>query len=369
MKITADRAALASALTWTAGAVPRKPQVSAMAGIRLTTLADAVTMQAFDGTTSHTARVPVEVAEPGEILVSGRFLAMVVDGMRGQQVTLENEGDAFVSITSGRSKYRARRLMLEDYPRLPETAECVGFIEQGDLARALRVTTGPVDDESDRPHTAGLHIEADPDSNVLWCVGADESARSLHTCTPGWENKRGIDVTVQSSAIGAAVRGMSGRLEIGAEGGIVSLRDESRAVTLRTYETTFMGNRWRDLLAAKATETVIADRAELVGALNRAGSLGSEVVGVFVSEGEIAVKAGADIGDGEDVIEAETYTDAWFGMAPSLLTQALNACESDRVQLGLQTAGEVKKVIDVRPVSDEAVRCLVMPREWKGATA
>ena len=74
MKIQVERDVLAEAVAWTARALPARPAVPVLAGIRLQAAAD-LTLSSFDYDVSAQARVPVEAEEEGEALVSGRLLA------------------------------------------------------------------------------------------------------------------------------------------------------------------------------------------------------------------------------------------------------------------------------------------------------
>ncbi len=73
MKIQVERDVLAEAVAWTARALPARPAVPVLAGIRLQAAAD-LTLSSFDYDVSAQARVPVDAEEEGEALVSGRLL-------------------------------------------------------------------------------------------------------------------------------------------------------------------------------------------------------------------------------------------------------------------------------------------------------
>jgi DNA polymerase-3 subunit beta len=373
MKIEADRADLAAALSWTAIAVPRKPDQPVLAGIRLTAEGSTLTAEAFDGNVGHTVTIEANVGEPGQVLVSGRFLAMIVLGFRAETVTLELDGANLV-IKSGRSTYRARTMKLDQYPDLPSFGIKVGHIDAAELARLIRVTSGPIDDASDHQALAGLHLEGDAkaDDPRLWAVGSDDQGRSLHICIAEWKGykgKRAIDITVPAGPFTAAARGLTGTIDIGLDGSLIGLRDESRTVILRPFAGDYFGGRWRALLDAEPVATAEVDRAELAGALGRVSALGEDRIGIKIEADQLTIMGGAEIGDGEDIIEAKTDTggaEVIFGMNTNIIGMALAATDSERITLGLPNLGRITgKAIDVRPVGRDDERCLVMPRKWE----
>lgn len=373
MKIEADRADLAAALSWAALAVPRKPDQPVLAGIKLTADDGQIKVEAFDGNVGHTVIVPaISIGEPGEALVSGRFLAMIVDGFRAEAIGLELDGPNLI-IKSGRSTYRARTMKLDQYPELPGFGTKVGHIDSAELARLIRVTSGPIDDASDRQALAGLHLEGDAkaDDPRLWAVGSDDQGRSLHVCIAQWKGykgKRAVDITIPAGPFAAAARGLSGTIDIGLDGSLIGLRDESRTVILRPFAGDYFGGRWRKLLEAEPVAVVEVDRTDLAGALARAGSVSDSKVGIRIQDDELSISAGADIGDGEDIIEIKSDigdTEVTFGMNTELMAMALAATDSERISLGLPKLGNIMgRAIDISPVGRDDERCLVMPRKW-----
>ena len=70
MKFQVDRDALAEALAWVARALPTRPVVPVLSGLRLEA-ADGLTLSCFDYEVSATAQIEAEVAEPGTVIVPG----------------------------------------------------------------------------------------------------------------------------------------------------------------------------------------------------------------------------------------------------------------------------------------------------------
>ena len=68
MRFLVERDALADALAWVARALPSRPVVPVLSGLRLEA-GDGLTLSCFDYEVSATAHLDAEVKEPGTVLV------------------------------------------------------------------------------------------------------------------------------------------------------------------------------------------------------------------------------------------------------------------------------------------------------------
>ena len=68
MKIRVDRDVLAEALAWVARALPTRPVVPVLSGLRLDA-GTGLTLSCFDYEVSATAQIEAEVGEPGTVIV------------------------------------------------------------------------------------------------------------------------------------------------------------------------------------------------------------------------------------------------------------------------------------------------------------
>ncbi len=68
MKIRVDRDVLAEALGWVARALPTRPVVPVLSGLRLDA-GTGLTLSCFDYEVSATAQIEAEVGEPGTVIV------------------------------------------------------------------------------------------------------------------------------------------------------------------------------------------------------------------------------------------------------------------------------------------------------------
>ena len=91
MKIVLERDVLAEAVAWTARALPARPTVPVLAGIRLQA-GEELVLSSFDYDVSAQATVPVSTEEAGTALVSGRLLAEISRSLPAKPVHINARG-------------------------------------------------------------------------------------------------------------------------------------------------------------------------------------------------------------------------------------------------------------------------------------
>ena len=129
MKFRVEHDVLADAVAWVARALPSRPVVPVLAGLRLEA-GEGLTLSCFDYELAATARVTADVAEPGTALVPGRLLAEITRSLPGQPADFTADGD-LVTLTCGSAEFALVSLPLADYPELPPTPPVAGTIDGG----------------------------------------------------------------------------------------------------------------------------------------------------------------------------------------------------------------------------------------------
>jgi DNA polymerase-3 subunit beta len=336
VKIRADRKQLAATAAWVAQALPKNPSLPAMAGIRLRVADGALTLSAFDYDVHHEARLAVEVASDGECLVSGAFLRTITAELSGKEVELVLDEER-LTITSGRSTYRANLLDLADYPTLPGVPPTTGTVDAALLADAVASCVGPTDDAAPTPAVAGLRVEAA--AGTLDVVGTD--GRLLIHRALDWSGDD-FEVTLSSGAIAAAVKGLAGPVTVGVTEQSVGLSDTERTVVMRTISHQYA--KWR--LVPRPSERdrfgVIVERDELAEAVKRAALLAKSAkeagaVVLTIEHDSIEVTSSDATAGGSEVIDAQGDGREVIPFSPMLLGLALGAMESGPIRLGIDT--------------------------------
>src|SRR6266567_4638648 len=137
MKFRVERESLGEAVAWVARALPSRPVVPVLSGLRLEAGEDGLTLSCFDYEVSARVLVDAEVQEPGTALVPGRLLAEITRSLPPMPVEFSSAADMAdvadiadtVSLTCGSAEFTLVSLPVEDYPALPEPPEPAGVVD------------------------------------------------------------------------------------------------------------------------------------------------------------------------------------------------------------------------------------------------
>ena len=136
MKFEVDHDTLADAVAWVARALPSRPVVPILSGLRLDAEEDGLTLSCFDYELSAVTHLPADIAEPGSALVPGRLLAEITRSLPGQPAEFRSDGDE-VTLTCGSAEFALVSLPTAEYPALPPAPPLAGTVDGGELAAAV----------------------------------------------------------------------------------------------------------------------------------------------------------------------------------------------------------------------------------------
>ncbi len=161
MKFRVDRDALAEAVSWVARALPTRPVVPVLSGLRLDAAADGgLTLSCFDYEVSATAQIDAEVAEPGTVIVPGRLLTEITRNLPALAVDVAATDDA-VNLTCGSAEFTLYALAADEYPSLPEPPPLAGTIDGGVLGPAIGQVAPAASRDDTLPMLTGVCLDID----------------------------------------------------------------------------------------------------------------------------------------------------------------------------------------------------------------
>jgi DNA polymerase-3 subunit beta len=166
MKFRVEHDVLAEALAWVARALPSRPVVPVLSGLRLEAGDGLLTLSCFDYELSATARVEADVAEPGTALVPGRLLAEITRSLPGQPAEFTADAD-LVGLTCGSAEFSLVSLPLSEYPALPPTPPLAGTIDGGELAAATAQVLPAASRDDTLPMLTAVCLDMNGDSMTL----------------------------------------------------------------------------------------------------------------------------------------------------------------------------------------------------------
>lgn len=376
MRFRVEREAFAEAVAWTARALPNRPTIPVIAGMRLDAAggdAAEVRLSGFDYEVSARAAVEIDAEEPGSVLVSGRLLAEIIRNLPPHPVDVAADGPRVV-VSCGATRFTLPTLPLEDYPDLPEMPKVAGSTRADVFGNAVRQVTFAASRDDTLPMLTGVHFSFAKDSVTLaatdryriavrdmwWRSESPEAeAEALVPARTLAETARALlsDTNVDIALAGAPGSGAAGEGMIGFENG-------GRRTTTRLIDSDFIkyAHRFPTEFEARA-EISVAPMVEAVKRVSLVAERGAPLHLAFrPGEAVLEAASGEEAQAREGVPVEYEGSEMNVAFAPQYFLDGLTAVESSTAYLGL-TAPTKPAVISGAAAEGETpdFRYLVMP--------
>jgi DNA polymerase-3 subunit beta len=184
MRFRVEREALAEALAWVARALPTRPVVPVLSGLRLDA-GSGLTLSCFDYEVAATAQIEADVLEPGTVIVPGRLLAEITRSLPALAVDVATDADG-VSVTCGSAEFTLVELPAEEYPALPVPPAVAGTVDGGVLGAAIGQVVPAASRDDTLPMLTGVCL--DIDGATLTLAATDRYRLAVQDLT--WEPVR-----------------------------------------------------------------------------------------------------------------------------------------------------------------------------------
>ena len=372
MKIQVERDVLAEAVAWTARALPARPAVPVLAGIRLQTAGD-LTLSSFDYDVSAQATVPVSTEEDGDLLVSGRLLAEITRSLPARPVEISSDG-ARATLTCGSATFTLLTMPSEDYPSLPAMPPAAGSIGSDAFASAVSQSATAAGRDDTLPALTGVRIEIEGETLTL--VSTDRYRLAVRELR--WNPARpdmSAAVLVPARALAETARALTAGAEVsialalpGEEGsggeGMIGFEGAGRRTTTRLLGGDFP--RYQSLLPNQVNSVAELATGPFAEAVKRVALVAERntAVRLSFSPGQLVLEAGTgDEAQAVEVIEASFEgDDIQIAFNPQYLLDGLTALDSDVARISF-TEGGKPALITGKPAPDEQpdYRYLLMP--------
>jgi DNA polymerase-3 subunit beta len=159
MKFSVERDVLADAVAWVSRAVPARPPVPVLAGVRIVVDATGtVTLSSFDYEVAARSEFAADVEDAGEALVSGRLLREIANALPHKPVQFALDGTK-VSVTCGASRFTLATMPVDQYPSLPELPQRTGVVDGSALQQAVSQVTSAASRDETLPILTSVRLE------------------------------------------------------------------------------------------------------------------------------------------------------------------------------------------------------------------
>ena len=348
MKFRVERETFADAVAWTARSIPTRPgTLPQLSGILVSTGDDGLKLSGFDYETSAQVTIAADVADEGQVLVSGRLLADIARALPHQPVDVSLDG-AKLSLTCGSSRFSLQTMPVEDYPALPDMPPVIGTVDSDAFATAVvqAVTASGRDDML--PVLTGVKLEIEGSTVALLATDRfrlslrelqwrplqpDVTATALVPARVLADTAKSLGVGSELSiALGSAASGNEGL--IGFES---TSTGSSRRTTTRLIEGAFPNV--RQLFPTTSEISAQVETAALIDSVKRVSLVAGRNTPIRLqfTEGMMALEAGnGEEAQASESLEAVLVGDSVsIGFNPSYLLDGLSAIAHSHVHIAM----------------------------------
>ena len=372
MKIQVERDVLAEAVAWTARALPARPTVPVLAGMRLHAGAE-LTLSSFDYDVSAEARIAVTAEEEGSALVSGRLLAEISRSLPSRPVQISSDGGRAV-LTCGSSTFTLLTMPEDEYPALPQMPPAAGSVGSDAFASAVSQSATAAGRDDTLPALTGVRIEIEGDAITLISTDRYRLAMRELRWTPVRPDMSAA-VLVPARALADTARSLTSGAEVsialalpgdaGSGGdGMIGFEGAGRRTTTRLLGGEFP--RYQALLPTHVNSVAEISTAQLAEAVKRVALVAERntAVRLAFTPGELVLEAGTgDEAQAVEILEASYEgDDLSVAFNPQYLLDGLAAIDSDMARISFTEPGK-PALITGKPSPDGQpdYRYLLMP--------
>ena len=333
MKIRLERDVLADAVAWAARSLPNRPSVPILAGLLIKADSQGVVLSSFDYETSAQISVNAEVADEGEVLVSGRLLADISRSLPNKPVDIVAE-ESRLELVCGSARFTLQTLPVDEYPALPAMPESAGRIASADFAEAVSQVVVAAGRDELLPVFTGVRMEIDGDTLSLLATDRYRMALKEITWQPDSPQAAGsalvqakvLAETAKSMTAGPAVTVSLAGSGSGSDG-IIGFSGDGvggvRETTTRLLDGDFP--KVRHLMNIQPALTVRADTAELIAATKRVALVAERNTSLRMMIDDDGIILEAATGDQAQASEAIAATvDNLVGGEPAITAAGFN---------------------------------------------
>ena len=349
MKIVLERDVLAEAVAWTARALPARPTIPVLAGIRLQAGEDLV-LSSFDYDVSAQATVPVTAEEAGTALVSGRLLAEISRSLPAKPVHIATDNGRAV-LSCGSATFTLLTMPEEEYPALPEMPPAAGTIGSDAFATAVSQSATAAGRDDTLPALTGVRIEIEGDTITMVSTDRYRLAVRELRWSPTHPHLTAA-MLVPAKALADTARSLTSSAQVsialalpGTDGGgdgMIGFEGAGRRTTTRLLSGEFP--RYQSLLpktvnaAAELSVSLLSESVKRVALVAERNT----PVRLAFSAGQLVLEAGTgDEAQAEEIIEAEfSGEDLSIAFNPQYLLDGLTAIDSDTVRISFTEPGK-----------------------------
>lgn len=342
MNINIQKEILEKPLSQVIGVVEKRQTLPILGNVYIELNNGTLILVGSDLETEITTKVENISGQDGKTTVSARKLFDICKSLKKEAlINLSTETDSTMMVSSGKSKFTLQTLSADDYPRLEETIWKNEFsLKQKQLSELLTKTSFSMAQQDVRYFLNGLLIEIHNDHILSVATDGHRLAKTQVTV-----DDTSVDF-VQSILPRKAVLEIGKFLDANSND-LVDVKLNSSHMSVMSGNFIFISKlidgRFPDyakVIPANLDKHIVINRSNLIDILNRAAILSNEKFrGVSLALENNVLQVRSHNPDQEHAKDemAIDYNDSpiEIGFNVSYLLEALRACDSENIDLGL----------------------------------
>jgi DNA polymerase III subunit beta len=372
MKISIDRTDLASAVTKAVRALPQRPPVPVLAGLKLEAADGQLTVSGYDYDVSAQAAVSATIHTPGTVIVSGRLLADICKAVRGN-VRLEQNKERLI-VTSGSARFTLHLLPYDDYPALPDTPPATASLPGKLLHEAISQVAVAASRDDTLPQLTGVQVETNVKSGTVTFSVTDRYRFAVRTVPVDFlTESEDSKVLVPAKPFADAVKDLSGDATVTfampTDANVFGVSGEHDRTTLRVLDGHLPA--YKGLFPTSFAAAATIETGPLKEAVKRVALVAERNTPVrlrFEPERVILQAGSSDDAQARETVPAQLVDGDAFDLAlnPGYFLEGLDAIDSATLRIGANGPVKPALMYDADAHRDDGVdsehlRYLIMP--------
>ena len=356
MRISISRPALQQAVTQAARAVSGRAAIPVLAGLLLRAEGNGLTITGYDMDMAIEVRTPASVEEPGELVVPAKQFVGIVKSLPHSEIVMTLVENS-LKIQSDRTDFSLQTMNAAEFPALPEVGGQFAIIPHeafGECARKVAYAASVADNRA--VYRAVNTMVADGELTMV----ATDAFRLAVRRAPA-PNLEPLSVLLPVGFVSEIER-LGGAVHLHLSANHVQVQSGGTRIIARLIEGEWPN--WQAVLPTTCATWLTADRADLIGALQRASLMCKDDLTAVVLklEGDslIITATQAEVGEAREELTVQHGGDGVLDVAvrPKYLRDALAVMGGDEVRIEYTSFKHPVKVLDE---SDPDWTYVVMP--------
>ena len=356
MRISISRPALQQAVTQAARAASGRAAIPVLAGLLLRAEGNGLTITGYDMDMAIEVRTPASVEEPGELVVPAKQFVGIVKSLPHSEIVMTLVENS-LKIQSDRTDFSLQTMNAAEFPALPEVGGQFAIIPHeafGECARKVAYAASVADNRA--VYRAVNTMVADGELTMV----ATDTFRLAVRRAPAPDCEP-LSVLLPVGFVSEIER-LGGAVHLHLSANHVQVQSGGTRIIARLIEGEWPN--WQAVLPTTCATWLTADRADLIGALQRASLMRKDdLTAVALKlEGDslIITATQAEVGEAREELTVQHGGDGMLDVAlrPKYLRDALAVMGSDEVRIEYTSFRHPVKVLDE---SDPDWTYVVMP--------